>query len=409
MIPYALAPAETRLSLSAIVRGALPVRAGFAEAFAAYLGVDRCVLANSGKTLLSLVFRTLAGKTTPGKPEILMPGYTCYSVAAAAVRAGMRIALYDLDPRTLQPDFQDVKRKISGNTLAVLGQHLLGVPADMAGLSDLADEHGICCIEDSAQLLEGADAAPRRKLLADYTIFSFGRGKPLPLGGGGALIGRDLGEVSKLADALPAAPCRVSEYVTPLAVRILAAPWLYWLPEQLPLGLAQPKFDPSFPMVQMPQPFRRIGAASIAGLRQFNQHRVAIGRFYERSFGGGVTSGETAHSLPYPRFPLLVDDRSDMDQVAEFGVRQIFPMPLGDLSDLRPHLVSPGANMPGVRTIADRLVTLPTHLAVTEKVAERLVRALRSVFRKIQTVPLDRTATAMVANGSSPSLPQSTE
>jgi perosamine synthetase len=398
MIPYALAPAETRLSLKAIVGGALPGRAEFAEAFSEYLGVDQCVLANSGKTLLSLVFHTLAGKTTPGKAEILMPGYTCYSVAAAAVRAGMRIALYDLDPRTLQPDFEDVRRKISGDTLAVLGQHLLGVPADMAGLSELAGEHGICCIEDSAQLLEGADAARRRKLHADYTIFSFGRGKPLPLGGGGALIGRELGEVSQLADALPAAPFQASEYATPLAVRILAAPWLYWLPERLPLGLAQPKFDPTFPMVQMPQPFQRIGAASIARLRQFNQHRVAIGRFYERSFGGGAVSDETAHSPPYPRFALLVDSLCNMNQVAEFGIRQIFPMPLGELPDLRPHLVSPGANMPGVREIADRLVTLPTHLAVTEKVAERLVRALRSVFRKIQTVPLNRTAAAMAAN-----------
>jgi perosamine synthetase len=388
MMPYALPPAETRLPLCAIAKGLLPSTTDFSQTLREFLRADKCVLANSGRALLYLLFCRLRSLKSSSVAEVLVPGYTCYSVAAAAVKAGLRVTLYDLDPRTLQPDIEDVRRKINTGTLAIVSQHLLGVSADIAGLTELAHQNGICCIEDSAQMLGGSDMVSVPRLTADYTIFSFGRGKPLPLGGGGALIGRELGELPRMASELEASPRKPSEFLAPLAVRFLACPQLYWLPEKLPLGLGQPEFDPSFPVAQMPLPYQRIGTAALAGLERFNQHRAAIGRMYDSCFGAKSESKQSVTVPAYMRYPLLVRNLSDMERLAAYGVRQIFPMALCDLPALQCHLTAPGARTPGAREIGDRLVTLPTHLSVNERVADRIVRATRSVFRDIETVPL---------------------
>jgi perosamine synthetase len=83
----------------------------FAEKLGDYLGSDGCILANSASALLYVLFcylRTRAGKD---KTEVLIPGYTCYSVPAAAVKAGLRVSLYDMDPGDLPAGYQCFGRK----------------------------------------------------------------------------------------------------------------------------------------------------------------------------------------------------------------------------------------------------------------------------------------------------------
>lgn len=385
-MPYALPPAETRLPLSAVAKGLLPSTADFSRVFREYLEVDKCVLANSGRALLYLLFRTLQSPTSSGTAEVLVPGYSCYSVAAAAVKAGLRVAPYDLDPRTFQPDIEDVRRKINSRTLAIVSQHLLGVRVDIAGLTELARRHGICCIEDSAQLLGTRGTVSAARMTADYTVFSFGRGKPLPLGGGGALIGNESIGLPRMASELEASPCKPSEFLMPMATRILACPQLYWIPERLPLGLGRTVYDPSFSVSQMPLPYQRIGTVALASLERLNQHRAAIGEAY-CSYFEGKTGSRRGWKMPaYTRYPLLVRNQADARRLSMYGVRRLYPLALCDLPALQSSLAIPGKHTPGAREIAGRLVTLPTHLSVNEKIADRLVRATRSVFQEIETI-----------------------
>ena len=62
--------------------------------------------------------------------EVLIPGYTCYSVAASVVRAGLRIGVYDLDPKTLQPDIDSVKQMIAAYNESPIGYTLDVGPVD---------------------------------------------------------------------------------------------------------------------------------------------------------------------------------------------------------------------------------------------------------------------------------------
>lgn len=139
--------------------------------------------------MLYLLISELSRRRNYQQDEVLLPGYTCYSLASSVVRAGLKIRVYDLDPRTLQPDIESIVRNRSSRTLAIIHQHLFGIPMPIEGITSLAKETDITVIEDAAQALGGRLNGKALGTLGDFGLFSFGRGKPLPLGGGGD-IGR---------------------------------------------------------------------------------------------------------------------------------------------------------------------------------------------------------------------------
>lgn len=383
MMPFALPPAETRLPLSALLSGFLPLSNNFSEKFETYLGVDDCVLANSARSILYLLFCTLRGRHhADNAREVLLPGYTCYSVAAAVVKSGLRVALYDMDPHTLQPDFDDVRRKINSRTLAVIGQHLLGIQTDIKGLAEIAHQHDICCIEDSAQSLMPRQINNGSIMAADYVLFSFGRGKPLPLGGGGALIAKEQNTLSLVKKKLRGMPLQSTNRLFPLAVQLLSRPCFYWMLELLPLGLGRTIYDTSFSTAPMSSLHQRIGDRALIRLKRLDRHRGNISRIYCTYFGGNVEKVPS-----HIRFPLLVANQNQVSTITKLGARRLYPLALCDLPDFVNNLCKVGSeSLPGAREIASQLITLPTHLSVDPKIAEMICREVTARFREIHLV-----------------------
>ena len=113
-------PAETKIPLNAILKSLFSSNGDFKKTFCNYIGVNQCVLANSGRALLYLLLEILKGKDGGQRNEVVIPGYTCYSVAASIAKAGLKIKVYDLDPATLQPDFNSLRKATSEKTLAII-------------------------------------------------------------------------------------------------------------------------------------------------------------------------------------------------------------------------------------------------------------------------------------------------
>lgn len=385
MLFYSIPPAETRLSLKALTRGLLSGRPNFSGKLAALLGAESCILANSARTLLYLLFQKLRARSQPGRNHVLIPGYTCYSLPAAAVKAGLRVSLYDLEPDTFQPDLDDVRSKLSSRSLAVVGQHLLGVPSNIGVLSQLAADAGACCIEDAAQLLCTSEIEDNRQRAADYSVYSFGRGKPLPLGCGGALVAGNGQNSGGLAQKLQMLPEQNRPGLTPMAVQILSWPVLYWFMEKLPLGLGRTVYDPGFQVSGMPLAYQGIGELALDELDRLNRHRSLIAEIYAGRMGQGPVPG-TKGRMPLVRYPVLVDNQDRVQKLSVYGLRRMYPQALCDLEALRPHLAAAGLQTPGAREIAGKLVTLPTHLGVSENMALKIAGEAKRVFGCISTV-----------------------
>ena len=178
-------PAETYIPVYAILGAFLHSSGDFEKTLCNYLGVSKCVLANSGRALLYLLLEALKRKDGGIRVEVLVPGYTCYSVAASIAKAGLIIRVYDLDPATLQPDFNSLRKSTSGKTLAIIFQHLFGIPTPVDEFEEIAQKTGTPLIEDAAQALGGSIDGHLLGTIGDFGFYSFGRGKPLPIGGGG--------------------------------------------------------------------------------------------------------------------------------------------------------------------------------------------------------------------------------
>ncbi|MBU0681030.1 MAG: DegT/DnrJ/EryC1/StrS family aminotransferase [Proteobacteria bacterium] len=391
---FALPPAEARLPFRALASSFFPGVGDFENDLRRYVNAEVCVLASSARGLLALLFEALAQKRTVSSCEILVPGYTCYSLAAAVVKAGCKVAVYDMDPHTFQPDLADVKRKINSRTLAVVGQHLLGVQSDINSLARIAHESGIVCVEDSAQYLTEANAASQQGRAADFTVFSFGRGKPLPLGGGGALIASKAPELVRLDHDFDVLTAKSPHCLLPFVVQIFSRPYFYWILEKLPLGLGRTVYDPAFSVSAMPLLYQRIGSASLSALARLNRHRSAIGHIYHILFAKEGGGGDLAGMPPLIRYPLLVSNQQDAQSLAMLGIRQFYPHALCDLPALSTSLAGDGRPTPGAREIANRLVTLPTHLAVNEKIARNIAKRVCACLDGLETIEFGRISVA---------------
>ena len=195
-------------------------------------GAAAVALTDSGTSALVLAMRLTAG----AGGTVALPAYGCIDLTAAAVFAGVRVRLYDIDPTTLSPDLESVARTVSRGVDAIVVVHFYGYPADVPGVARLAAEAGVSVIEDAAQGSGGTLDGTRLGALAPLSILSFGRGKGITGGRGGALLLRDP-ELAVRAESLrlgrPPRGWRDATIAT--AQWLLGRPSLYALPASLPM------------------------------------------------------------------------------------------------------------------------------------------------------------------------------
>lgn len=371
-----LPPAESRVPAPALLAAFLPGARHLCEALRERLCLRHCVPGGSGRALLCLLLRALRAREGAVRNEVLVPAYTCYSVAAAVVRAGLRPRLYDLDPATFLPDPSSVEARLSGRTLAVLGQHLFGIPCPPEPLRDMARQVGAVFIEDAAQALGGGLEGEHLGTLGDFGLFSFGRGKPLPLGTGGVLTGHD-GEILG-ALRMERRGLGWTDLAVAAATQVLSTPFLYGLLEALPLGLGKTVFDPGFPVEALTPFASRMGARALEGLERLNGHRRRIAGVY----GGRLDPSWLVPVVPggsavFTRFPVRIGPQPIPGDLHRSGVRRMYPRALGEEPAIRVHLEETDRRLPGASEVAERLVTLPTHLRIGEAQAEAIADRLR--------------------------------
>ncbi|GAA3086052.1 hypothetical protein GCM10017562_65110 [Streptomyces roseofulvus] len=164
------------------------------------LGVDpaRVLLTESGSHALVTALRML--RRNP-QDEVVVPAFSCPSLVAAVLAAGMVPVLCDLDEDWAMGPEQ-VSPVLSASTRVVIAAHIFGTPADLPGLQELCDARGIDLVDDAAQALGGVVAGRPMGSWGRCGVLSFGRHKPLFAGGGGALV-LDERAAEVLAEPLP--------------------------------------------------------------------------------------------------------------------------------------------------------------------------------------------------------------
>jgi len=140
-----------------------PEVVAFEEEARAFLGVPHAIGVANGTDALVLGLEAMG---IGSGDEVICPSFTFYATAEAIARVGATPVFADIDPVTLNLDPEDVARRITPQTKAIMPVHLFGRPAPLAELAAL----GPPLLEDAAQAF-GADGIATTGVCSTFSFF----------------------------------------------------------------------------------------------------------------------------------------------------------------------------------------------------------------------------------------------
>lgn len=150
--------------------GTGPKTARFEKAFSRYTGARHCLAVNSCTAALHLSL--LAAGLKQGD-EVIVPAMTFCSTANAVIHAGGWPVFADITLPSQALDPEDVKRKLSPRTRAIIPVHLHGYPVDMEAIIQIARDHNLLVISDAAHAIETRYKGKSLAAWGDAACYSF--------------------------------------------------------------------------------------------------------------------------------------------------------------------------------------------------------------------------------------------
>ena len=160
----------------------------FEQTVAEYVGAKYAVAIANGTAALHAA--CYAAGIGPGDEVVTTP-ITFAASANCVLYCGGTVVFADINPKTYNIDVEDIRRKITNKTKAIIAVHYTGQPCDMDAIHALAEEYNLLVIEDAAHAL-GADYKGRKVgTISDMTTFSFHPVKHITTGEGGMITTND--------------------------------------------------------------------------------------------------------------------------------------------------------------------------------------------------------------------------
>ena len=152
-----------------------------------YLGVKHALMVNSGTSALICA---LTGVGVGPGDEVIVPGYTFIATAAAVIATGAVPIIAEID-ESLGLSPEDVEKKITPFTKAIVPVHMRGVPARLEALIDLASKHNLKVVEDCCQSVGAEYKGQKVGTLGDAGAWSLNYYKTISSGEGGVVYTND--------------------------------------------------------------------------------------------------------------------------------------------------------------------------------------------------------------------------
>ena len=322
-------------------------------------------------------------------PEVLLPAYGCPDLVSAAEYAGARPVLIDLEKERPWMDLGQLSANIGPSTVAIVAVNLFGIPERIEKIQSIARQADVLLIEDSAQAFPHDDEEGYWK--GDMVVVSFGRGKPVSLLGGGAVLYRKPG-LAELLPEVAAAPVaglsrRLLFRLKASLYNLLISPRLYWLPQGLPfLHLGETRYHPLLAIECMDQAKQAILPANIMAYKNntMKSQQALTRMIRELGSAAGVIDLPSVCNMPQNRrllrYPVLVQS-SLRDRLCHklrklgLGASTMYPSALSGMPGLET-ILSGQTSFPAAEAFAARILTLPTHMHVRIKDVESIRQVL---------------------------------
>ncbi len=157
----------------------------FEHLMAEYVSVKHAVAVSSGTTALHLIVKALG--IGPGD-EVLVPSFTFVSSVNVILYEGAIPVFVDIEPDTYNLDPEDLERKITSHTKAIVVVDVFGHPAEWDAILDIAKRHGLRVIDDSCEALGAEYKGRKLGQFGDAAAFAFYPNKQMTTGEGGIIV-----------------------------------------------------------------------------------------------------------------------------------------------------------------------------------------------------------------------------
>jgi perosamine synthetase len=158
------------------------------QKFAEKFGAKYAYACTSGSAAIHIAVATV--NPNPGD-EIITTSITDMGALTPLMYRGVVPVFCEVDPKTLNVTAETIKEKISDRTKAIIVTHLFGNPCEMGPIMELAKEHNLPVIEDSAQTFLAKVGDKYAGTVGDIGCFSLQQGKHMTTGEGGMVVTND--------------------------------------------------------------------------------------------------------------------------------------------------------------------------------------------------------------------------
>ncbi len=378
------------------------------EEFKKYLGIKYAISFNSGRSSFLAILKSLDLKEDD---EILLQAFTCNAVPNPIIWSDLKPVYVDCDEKTFNIDIEDLKKKITQKSRAVVVQHTFGLPADLDEILEICQKNNLILIEDCAHSLGaeyGSTNLPqvKRKKVGTFgkaSFFSFSRDKVISSVYGGMVVTNDDNLAKKIKEYqeklnYPSDCWILQQLLHPVLMDKIILPtysifgkyflilfqWLHILSKAVHWTEKRGRKPDYFPK-KLPNALSSLALNQFKRLDKFNEYRRGIAEFYYENLK------DSKFELP-PEF----EDRKQI--FLRFTIKhpkahQIIRIAwqknilIGDWYDkvIAPHdtkldrMEYKIGSCLKAEKLANETFNLPTHINISKQDAEKIVNFLKEV------------------------------
>lgn len=370
------------------------------EEFKKYLGVKYVFSFNSGRSALIAILNSLGLEKNS---QVLLQAFTCNTAVNPILATGAKPVFVDVD-ETINLDPNDLKRKITPKSKAVMIQHTFGQPAQIEEIKKIAKENNLYLIEDCAHSLGAKYKEKFCGTFGDAAFFSFGRDKIISSVYGGMavtdnpVLGEKLAEFQKKCQ-FPSYFWISQQLLHPILIENLIKPlynffgvgkWLLIFFQKLRILSKMVskeekygKLPPNFPQ-KMPNALAILALNQFKKLEKFNKHREKIAKIYEEQLRDlKIQLPFRQEGRIYMRYSLILEDVETDKILREFAKKDIFldngwrktPIVPPDTDQAKMKYVF--GSCPKSEKVAKNILNLPTHININSDDAKEIIDLLK--------------------------------
>lgn len=367
--------------------------------FADYLGVKVAYSFNSGRSALMAILASLELKKGS---EVLLQAFTCNAAANPIIWSGLTPVYVDCDDN-YNLSVENLKKKITPKSRAVMIQHTFGLPADIDAIQKICDEHNLILIEDCAHSLGAEYKNKRVGTFGKAAFFSFSRDKIISCVYGGMAVTNDETLAKKIAAfqekaGNPSDWWTFQQLLHPILMEKIVLPaysilgkhllvlfqWLHILSKAIHWKEKRGLRPDYFPK-KLPDKLAVLALNQFDKLERFSDHRRHLADFYQRELRDSdyILPKGLPNTLPtYLRFAVRHDNAADIIKKAwrkNLLLGDWYRTPVDPFDTLPETLGYVKVSCPNAESFAGKMINLPTHINISKKQARQMIDFLKKI------------------------------